>query len=60
MTIVTQEPQGVFDRTGQISMNITLKVGMTIDILVENMGHINFGTGINNDSKVIIKEQGIY
>ncbi|KAK3108466.1 hypothetical protein FSP39_008416 [Pinctada imbricata] len=52
--MLNKVPQGVFDRNGQLSMNLTLKVGMTIDILVENMGHINFGSGMNNESKGLV------
>lgn len=47
-----QVPQGVFDRNGQKTLNLTLKVNQTIDILVENMGHIGFGSEMNNNSKV--------
>jgi hypothetical protein len=42
----------VFDRNGRMTMNLTLKVNETIDILVENMGHIGFGSEINNNTKV--------
>ncbi|XP_061179899.1 beta-galactosidase-like isoform X4 [Saccostrea echinata] len=53
--MINQVPQGVFDRNGQKTMNITLKVNQTIDILVENMGHIGFGSEMNNNSKGLIK-----
>ncbi|XP_048754699.2 beta-galactosidase-like isoform X2 [Ostrea edulis] len=53
--MINQVPQGVFDRNGQMTMNLTLKVNETIDILVENMGHIGFGSEINNNTKGLIK-----
>ncbi|XP_062569954.1 beta-galactosidase-like isoform X5 [Saccostrea cucullata] len=53
--MINQVPQGVFDRNGQQTINITLKVNQTIDILVENMGHIGFGSEMNNNSKGLIK-----
>nr|XP_034310758.1 beta-galactosidase isoform X2 [Crassostrea gigas] len=52
--MINQVPQGIFDRNGQKTMNITLKVNETIDILVENMGHIGFGSEMNNNSKGLI------
>lgn len=54
--LLLQVPQGIFDRNGQKTMNITLKVNETIDILVENMGHIGFGSEMNNNSKVYFTE----
>ncbi|XP_065928818.1 beta-galactosidase isoform X2 [Magallana gigas] len=53
--MINQVPQGIFDRNGQKTMNITLKVNETIDILVENMGHIGFGSEMNNNSKGLIR-----
>lgn len=52
--MINQVPQGIFDRNGQKTMNLTLKVNETIDILVENMGHIGFGSEMNNNSKGLI------
>ena len=41
--------------TGKDSMQIKVPFNATLDILVENMGRINFGTRINANRKGIIK-----
>lgn len=46
-------PQGILERNTVTTLNITGKAGATLDLLVENMGRINYGTYIN-DSKGLI------
>uniref|UniRef100_A0A2K6TTR5 Beta-galactosidase-1-like protein n=1 Tax=Saimiri boliviensis boliviensis TaxID=39432 RepID=A0A2K6TTR5_SAIBB len=46
-------PQGVLERNSVITLNITGKAGATLDLLVENMGRVNYGTYIN-DSKGLV------
>lgn len=46
-----QVPQGILERNTVTTLNITGKAGATLDLLVENMGRINYGAYIN-DSKV--------
>lgn len=41
-------PQGVFERDKVLSINITGKAGAILDILVEDLGRINFGRYIND------------
>lgn len=41
-------PQGVLDRNGLLTLNIMGRAGATLDILVENMGRVNFGSKIND------------
>ncbi|XP_045713335.1 beta-galactosidase [Phyllostomus hastatus] len=41
-------PQGILDRSNVISLNITGKAGATLDLLVENMGRVNYGHFIND------------
>ncbi|KAM5315590.1 beta-galactosidase isoform 2-T2 [Glossophaga mutica] len=41
-------PQGVLDRSSVITLNITGKAGATLDLLVENMGRVNYGHFIND------------
>nr|XP_020030759.1 beta-galactosidase isoform X2 [Castor canadensis] len=41
-------PQGILERNNVITLNITGKAGATVDILVENMGRVNYGTFIND------------
>uniref|UniRef100_A0A2K5DLC7 Galactosidase beta 1 n=1 Tax=Aotus nancymaae TaxID=37293 RepID=A0A2K5DLC7_AOTNA len=41
-------PQGVLERNSVITLNITGKAGATLDLLVENMGRVNYGTYIND------------
>uniref|UniRef100_A0A3Q2KUG6 Beta-galactosidase n=1 Tax=Equus caballus TaxID=9796 RepID=A0A3Q2KUG6_HORSE len=50
---VKQVPQGILERNTVTTLNITGKAGATLDLLVENMGRINYGTYIN-DSKGLI------
>lgn len=46
---------GVLDRsTNKYEMNIDIPFDATLDILVENMGRINYGAGIKNNTKGII------
>lgn len=44
-------PQGVLERDKSLKINITGQAGANLDILVENMGRVNFGR-YNNDFKV--------
>ncbi|KAM6940204.1 beta-galactosidase [Xenentodon cancila] len=39
---------GILERTKVITVNVTGKAGSQVDILVENMGRINYGRGIND------------
>lgn len=39
---------GILERNKAITMNVTGKAGSQMDILVENMGRINYGRGIND------------
>lgn len=41
-------PQGVLERNIVITLNITGKAGATLDLLVENMGRVNYGNSIND------------
>uniref|UniRef100_A0A2K6L6T3 Galactosidase beta 1 n=1 Tax=Rhinopithecus bieti TaxID=61621 RepID=A0A2K6L6T3_RHIBE len=41
-------PQGVLERNRVITLNITGKAGATLDLLVENMGRVNYGAYIND------------
>lgn len=54
--MIDQVPVGLVirERIHNLSLSITTKKGQTLDILVENQGHINFGSGINNNTKGII------
>ncbi|KAM8980646.1 beta-galactosidase isoform X1 [Sarcophilus harrisii] len=40
--------QGILERNRVLSINITGKAGDTLDVLVENLGRINFGEDIND------------
>lgn len=44
---------GILERNKAITVNVTGKAGSQVDILVENMGRINYGKDIN-DFKVFI------
>nr|XP_013803559.1 PREDICTED: beta-galactosidase [Apteryx mantelli mantelli] len=46
-------PQGVLERGESLMINITGKAGANLDILVENMGRVNFGR-YNNDFKGLV------
>ncbi|XP_047387747.1 beta-galactosidase [Sciurus carolinensis] len=46
-------PQGILERNSMIPLNITGKAGATLDLLVENMGRVNYGRYIN-DSKGLV------
>ncbi|XP_029356614.1 beta-galactosidase [Echeneis naucrates] len=39
---------GILERNKVITLNVTGKAGSQVDILVENMGRINYGKGIND------------
>ena len=41
-------PVGILERNIGITINVTGNVGSQLDILVENMGRINYGKGIND------------
>ncbi|XP_058513131.1 beta-galactosidase [Ochotona princeps] len=41
-------PQGVLERNSVITLNIKGKAGARLDLLVENMGRVNYGAGIND------------
>lgn len=45
---VDGKAMGVLERNKAITLNITGNVGSKVDILVENMGRINYGRGIND------------
>lgn len=40
--------QGLLERDNALVINITGQQGDTVDILVENMGRVNFGSKIND------------
>ncbi|NWH75795.1 BGAL galactosidase, partial [Piaya cayana] len=46
-------PQGVLERDDSLTVNITGMAGANLDILVENMGRVNFGR-YNNDFKGLV------
>ncbi|XP_006890724.1 PREDICTED: beta-galactosidase [Elephantulus edwardii] len=46
-------PQGILERGKETSLNITGVAGATLDLLVENMGRVNYGR-YNNDFKGLI------
>uniref|UniRef100_A0A8C5T6T5 Beta-galactosidase n=1 Tax=Malurus cyaneus samueli TaxID=2593467 RepID=A0A8C5T6T5_9PASS len=46
-------PQGVLERDKSLMINITGPAGANLDILVENMGRVNFGR-YNNDFKGLV------
>ncbi|KAM6376127.1 beta-galactosidase isoform 2-T4 [Alca torda] len=46
-------PQGILERGKSLTINITGKAGANLDILVENMGRVNFGR-YNNDFKGLV------
>lgn len=41
-------PMGILERNKAITVNVTGNNGSQVDILVENMGRINYGKGIND------------
>uniref|UniRef100_A0A2K6G5S2 Galactosidase beta 1 n=1 Tax=Propithecus coquereli TaxID=379532 RepID=A0A2K6G5S2_PROCO len=41
-------PQGILERNSVITLNIMGKAGATLDLLVENMGRVNYGKYIND------------
>ncbi|XP_008576305.1 PREDICTED: beta-galactosidase [Galeopterus variegatus] len=41
-------PQGILTRCKWIALNITGKAGATLDLLVENMGRVNYGNYMND------------
>ncbi|XP_029445508.1 beta-galactosidase [Rhinatrema bivittatum] len=46
-------PQGVLERDKNLFLNITGKAGAALDLLVENLGRVNFGR-YNNDFKGLV------
>ncbi|KAJ7404563.1 Beta-galactosidase [Willisornis vidua] len=48
-----QVPQGVLERGKSLTINITGRAGANLDVLVENMGRVNFGR-YNNDFKGLV------
>uniref|UniRef100_A0A8C3UM92 Beta-galactosidase n=1 Tax=Catharus ustulatus TaxID=91951 RepID=A0A8C3UM92_CATUS len=46
-------PQGILERDKSLKINITGQAGANLDILVENMGRVNFGR-YNNDFKGLV------
>ncbi|KAM9601269.1 beta-galactosidase isoform 1-T1 [Trichechus inunguis] len=46
-------PQGILERNQVFTVNITGEAGATLDVLVENMGRVNYGR-YNNDFKGLI------
>lgn len=44
---------GILERNKALTINVTGKAGSQVDILVENMGRINYGRGIN-DAKGLV------
>ena len=53
-----QVPIGIVirEREKNLTLSITAKKGQTLDILVENKDHLNFGSGINNNTNVGITD----
>ena len=49
--------QGVVGRLGVSLMNLIGRKSQTLDLLVENMGHVNFGNQINENRKVSTSNQ---
>ncbi|KAL7976826.1 hypothetical protein Chor_008775 [Crotalus horridus] len=43
-------PQGILERRKSLTLNITGNAGATLDLLIENMGRVNYGR-YNNDFK---------
>ncbi|XP_039192896.1 beta-galactosidase [Crotalus tigris] len=46
-------PQGILERRKSLTLNITGNAGATLDLLIENMGRVNYGR-YNNDFKGLI------
>ncbi|XP_066207042.1 beta-galactosidase [Saccopteryx leptura] len=46
-------PQGILDRDFEVTLNITGRAGATLDLLVENMGRVNYGQFINDRKGLI-------
>nr|XP_028605955.1 beta-galactosidase isoform X2 [Podarcis muralis] len=51
--VVDGIPQGVLERSRIVALNITGSAGAHLDLLVENMGRVNFGR-YNNDFKGLV------
>eukprot|EP00057_Strongylocentrotus_purpuratus_P033676 XP_792349.2 PREDICTED: beta-galactosidase [Strongylocentrotus purpuratus] len=51
--IIDQVWVGTLNRVNATSMNITGSEGMTLDIFVENQGHINYGSGLYDPKGII-------
>ncbi len=52
VTICLQLFHGIVDRRFETQLNLAARKGQTLSIIVENQGHINFGTQINGNRKV--------
>uniref|UniRef100_A0A8C8SFV9 Galactosidase beta 1 like n=1 Tax=Pelusios castaneus TaxID=367368 RepID=A0A8C8SFV9_9SAUR len=46
--LLNGEYQGTLERDGQMMLNLTGRAGATLDLLVENMGRINFGANVSD------------
>lgn len=55
MRLDLQVYQGLLERDTALVINITGRQGDTVDVLVENMGRVNFGNKVN-DHKVTTAE----
>ena len=44
----SQVPMGILERDKALTINITGSSGSQVDLLVENMGRVNYGRGIND------------
>ncbi|GFS06358.1 beta-galactosidase [Elysia marginata] len=55
IVMVNHVPFGILDRDN-VTVNITGSKGQAVDILVENMGRINYGSQILNNTKGLIED----
>ncbi|NXJ59850.1 BGAL galactosidase, partial [Rostratula benghalensis] len=46
--MLQQEYQGTLERDGQTTLRVTGREGDTLDVLLENMGRINFGANVSD------------
>ncbi|XP_062434419.1 beta-galactosidase-1-like protein isoform X1 [Rhea pennata] len=46
--MLQKEYQGTLERDGQTSLQVTGREGATLDLLLENMGRINFGANVSD------------
>jgi hypothetical protein len=49
--------QGLLERDTTLVMNVTGKQGDQVDVLVENMGRVNFGSKINDFKASLLQLQ---